>query len=179
MYFSHKVTKLAPTLEWCIHLNFKRKENNTMNNLFPLTRFGAGAFNNALDFDNLIDVFLNRPARPTGNAVEYSTVPKANILRIEEGYEIALAAPGFSRGDFTVNIENRTLTVSSNREKLPEPKSDIYTSREFSYSTFSRSWSLPETVDIGSIDARYDAGILYVTVPATENHSQQVVINVK
>jgi len=150
-----------------------------MNNIFPLTRFGAGAFNDALDFDSLIDVFLNRPTRYANSAVDYSTVPRANVSRTKEGYEIELAAPGFSRGDFAVNIDNRTLTVSSQREKTQESKSDTYTSREFSYLTFSRSWSLPETVDVESIDARYDAGILYVTVPTAEKRSQQVVIDVK
>ncbi len=150
-----------------------------MNNIFPLTRFGTGAFNEGLDFDNLIDVFFNRPQRSPGASVEYSTIPKANISRVDEGYEIALAAPGFSRGDFNVNVDNRTLTVSSNKEDVQESKSVTYTSHEFSYSTFSRSWSLPETADVKSIDARYDAGILYVTVPTGEKHSQQVDIDVK
>ena len=84
-----------------------------MNNPFPLTRFGAGAFNDSLDFDNLMDVFFNRSGRFLGPSVEYSTVPKANIARTDAGYEISIAAPGFSRSDFSVNVDNRTLTIAS------------------------------------------------------------------
>ena len=150
-----------------------------MNNPFPLTRFGTGAFNDALDFDNLIDVFFNRPSRSTTGDVGYSTVPKANIMRTNEGYEIAIAAPGFSRNDFSVNIDNNILTIFSKKEETQEDRITNYTSREFSYSTFSRSWSLPKVIATENIDARYDAGILYVTVPTSEKQSQQVVIDVK
>jgi HSP20 family protein len=150
-----------------------------VNKIFPLTRFGTGAFNDALDLNNIFEAFFNRPNRSLGAAVEYSSVPLANVCRVDEGYEIAIAAPGFSRNDFSVNVDNRTLTISSKKESAQESKSDIYTSREFSYSTFSRSWSMPETVDVERIDARYDAGILYVTVPTTDMRTQQVVIDVK
>tara|TARA_Y100000310_G_scaffold245477_1_gene250459 strand:- start:4070 stop:4522 length:453 start_codon:yes stop_codon:yes gene_type:complete len=150
-----------------------------VNKIFPLTRFGTGAFNDALDLDNIFEAFFNRPNRSLANNVEYSTVPQANIRRMDEGYEIAIAAPGFSRSDFSVNVDNRTLTIASRKEEAQESKSDIYTSREYSYSTFSRSWSVPETVNVESINARYDAGILYVTVPTTNVRSQQVVIDVK
>jgi HSP20 family protein len=150
-----------------------------VNKIFPLTRFGTGAFNEALDLDNIFEAFFNRPNRSPGTSVECSTVPLANVRRADNGYEIAIAAPGFSRSDFSVNVDNRTLTIASKKEEAQESKSDIYTSREYSYSTFSRSWSVPETVDVESIDARYDAGILYVTVPTTDMRSQQVVIDVK
>jgi HSP20 family protein len=150
-----------------------------MNNPFPLTRFGAGAFNDTLDFDNLVDAFFNRSGRILGPSADYSTVPKANVARTDTGYEISIAAPGFSRSDFSVNVDNRTLTIASKKEEAQEPKSAKYTSREFSYSTFSRSWSLPEAVDAETIDARYDAGILYVAVPTVEKGSRQVVIDVK
>jgi HSP20 family protein len=150
-----------------------------VNKIFPLTRFGTGAFNDSLDLDNIFEAFFNRPSRAISSQVEYSTVPLANVWRSDEGYEIAIAAPGFSRGDFSVNVDNRTLTISSKKEEAQESKSDKYTSREFSYSTFSRSWSMPEAVDVESIDARYDAGILYVTVPTLEKRSQHVVIDVK
>ena len=149
-----------------------------MSNLFPLTRFGSGAFNDTLDFNNLIDAFFTRPTRYLGTATEYTTVPQANISKTDKGYEIAIAAPGFSRSDFSINIDNRSLVIASQREETQETKSANYTSREFSYSTFSRSWSLPETVDVESIDARYDAGILYVTVPTADKRSQSVVIDV-
>ena len=150
-----------------------------MSNLLPLTRFGTGAFNEALDFDNLIDVFFNRPARTTNGEVGYSTVPQANIACIDEGYEIEIAAPGFSRNDFSVNVDNRTLTIFSKKVETSESKLIKYTTREYSYSTFSRSWQLPETADVENVDARYDAGILYVMVPTTDKRSQSVVIDVK
>jgi HSP20 family protein len=150
-----------------------------VNKIFPLTRFGAGAFNEALDLDNIFEAFFNRPNRSLGNSVECSTVPQANVRRVDNGYEITIAAPGFSRSDFSVNVDNRTLTIASKKEETQGSKSDIYTSREYSYSTFSRSWSVPEAVDVESIDARYDAGILYVTVPTADVRSQQVVVDVK
>ena len=76
-----------------------------------------------------------------------------------------MAVPGFSRGDFNINVEDNTLTISVSTEDGPEYLDNLKR-REFSYSSFTRSWTLPEGSSIENIAADYEAGILKVAIPA-------------
>tara|TARA_B100001057_G_C22805926_1_gene933430 strand:+ start:1410 stop:1832 length:423 start_codon:yes stop_codon:yes gene_type:complete len=115
---------------------------------------------------------LNSLVKPT-KIRRYSTVnsqvqPRANISRDDTGYQVSLAAPGLSRSDFNIEVSDNVLTVSS-ENKVKNEKS---LREEYSYSKFSRSWALPETADIESITAEYQAGILNVNIPV-----EDVIIN--
>ena len=150
-----------------------------MSNLFPITRFGTGGLGLSRDFDDVLDAFFGRPLRASSRNMNYSTVPKANVVKTQEGYSIELAAPGYSRDDFDINVSNGNLTVSSAVAIANDEEPGAYTTREYSYTTFSRSWSLPENVNSNNISARYDAGILNVSVPLEAEKEEELKISVE
>jgi HSP20 family protein len=91
-----------------------------------------------------------------------------NISETDTNFELALAAPGKTRKDFNVELDDHVLTVSSESKHEDESKTDQYTRREFRYDNFQRSFRLPETVDTSGIKAKYDNGILTITLPKHE-----------
>ena len=139
-----------------------------MNSLFPITRFSASALDR--DFDTFFNsIFGDSPK---------TTVPRANITKTDESYLITLAAPGLSREDFNINVENNTLSISSEHADESVSKDSNYTTREFSYGAFTRAWSLPEGVNSDAITARYEAGLLKVDIPTEGKTAHKVVIDV-
>lgn len=102
------------------------------------------------------------------NNLAMSVMPSANITETNAEYKIELAAPGFEKKDFKVEVENRTLTVSSKKEKEEREEKENYRRREFSYQSFSRSFGLPENSLPEKIEAQYDNGILKLTLPKKE-----------
>jgi HSP20 family protein len=98
-----------------------------------------------------------------------TTLPSVNIKESKEGYEVEMAAPGFSKKDFKIELSHGVLTISSQKKVENETKKgQEYTRKEFSYQSFSRSFTLPNTVDNDNISARYDNGILKVLIPRKE-----------
>jgi len=99
-----------------------------------------------------------------------TTLPVVNVKENEEAFEIDMAAPGMSKGDFKINLENNLLTISSEkREERKEEEKGQFTRREFSYQSFQRSFTVPETlVDADKIEAKYCDGILCITLPKKE-----------
>jgi len=134
--------------------------------LFPVTRVSLLG-DTVSEFDRIFDNFFGAPVMANHSPSEklMTNVPRANILTNKEGYLIEMAVPGFSRGDFNIVIEDNALTISVSTEDGPEHLSNLKR-REFSYSSFTRSWTLPEGSSIENIVADYEAGILKVTIPA-------------
>ncbi len=99
-----------------------------------------------------------------------TTLPAVNVKENKEAFEIEVAAPGMSRGDFKVDLENNLLTITSERkEEKQEEEKGRFTRREFSYQSFRRSFTVPENlVDREKIAARYNDGILCITLPKKE-----------
>ena len=148
-----------------------------MSSLIPFSRFGR--LPQSGGFEDMIDAFFNEPFRRTLSA-QLTTVPPANVWSNESGYSIQLAAPGYSRDDFNLSAESGTLTVTlSNDAQLAAPSDSNVVRTEYSYSEFTRSWSLPQGVSISQISARYDAGILTIDVPVEGKSSSSVVIDVQ
>ena len=147
-----------------------------MSNFFPITKFSRGPILG--DFDSMIDAFFNEPLRRTASTT-LSTVPAANVVSNNEGYTIQLAVPGYSRDDFSISCTNGALTVSMTDEDTSENTQDGKLVRqEYSYSSFTRSWSLPDGANPSNISARYNAGILSVYVPVEDSSNGEVVITV-
>jgi HSP20 family protein len=92
------------------------------------------------------------------------SVPAVNVKETEKGFDIELAAPGLSKNDFKITVDNRVLTISSEKQEEKEQKEKEYTRKEFSYSSFSRSFALPENVNEDGIKATYDSGLLKVSL---------------
>lgn len=124
---------------------------------------------------SLFDDFFNRDWLDSSLAnwrVSGATLPAVNVMETNDDFKIEVAAPGMKRNDFKVELDNNVLTISSQREDKLEEKdaNGNYTRREFSYQSFQRSFALPENKVLGDkISARYVDGILYVTVPKSED----------
>ena len=86
--------------------------------------------------------------------------PALNIKDTEDHYEIELAAPGFSKKDFEITIDNGYLHISAEKTRKEEEKEEDFSRREFSYNAFQRSLMLPENVVEEAIKAQYNNGIL-------------------
>lgn len=87
-------------------------------------------------------------------------LPAVNILETEKEFTVELAAPGMTKKDFEIVVENGILTISAEKKIEQEVKEENYTRREFNYSNFSRSFTLPENVNDEKIMANYEEGLL-------------------
>ncbi|MGZ4033408.1 MAG: Hsp20/alpha crystallin family protein [Bacteroidia bacterium] len=95
-------------------------------------------------------------------------VPDANIIENGKDFKIELAAPGLERKDFHVEVNNGILTISAEKKEEKKEENENYKRREFSYNSFSRSFTLPENSVQDKIDAKYENGILHLTLPKKE-----------
>lgn len=96
-------------------------------------------------------------------------MPGVNIKEEENAYSVSLAAPGLKKEDFRVDVDGDMLTISSDKEESKEEKKEKFTRKEYSYASFSRSFTLPADVDRTKIDARYLDGVLMISLPRKEN----------
>ena len=86
--------------------------------------------------------------------------PALNIKETDDDFEIEMAAPGFAKKDFEINIEDGCLNITAEKEHSDEQNEENFTRREFSYSSFQRSLQLPDSVKDEDIKANYNDGIL-------------------
>jgi HSP20 family protein len=93
------------------------------------------------------------------------TVPSVNVSETPKEYKLELAAPGLERKDFKIEVDNHTLCISAEKEEEKKENENDYTRREYSFNSFSRSFTLPENVKESSIDAKYENGVLKVLIP--------------
>ncbi len=91
--------------------------------------------------------------------------PSANIIEKTNGFELEIAAPGLKKEDFNINLENSVLTISSEMEDEKREEGKNYTRKEFYFGSFSRSFTLPKSVDTDMIKADYNNGILKIDLP--------------
>jgi len=97
-----------------------------------------------------------------------TTVPAVNISETDNDYTVEMAVPGMKKNDFNINLDHNVLTISSEQEEKKEEKDKNFTKKEFSYQSFERSFTLPETVDQEKISAKYTDGVLKVVLPKKE-----------
>jgi len=115
------------------------------------------------------------------NGIWFKTMntPSVNITEEKDHYLVSLAAPGLKKNDFKITINDKNmLTVSCEKEEESDEEDKNFTRHEYNYSSFSRSLSLPEEVKKDNIDARYEDGILHITLPRVERakiHTQQTI----
>jgi HSP20 family protein len=91
-------------------------------------------------------------------------------METENEFKVEVAAPGMEKKDFNINLDNNVLTISSEKEETKEEKDKKgnYTKREFSYSSFQRSFTMPDSVNVDKIAAAYKDGVLNITLPKRE-----------
>lgn len=115
-------------------------------------------------FPSLIDDFINTDWNLKVPSFS-STVPAVNIKELDSQFEIELAVPGMNKDDFEIEVEDGVLSISSTQEEEQVNEKGKFTRREFSYSSFRRSFTLPDSVDSTKIDATYKEGVLLVLLP--------------
>lgn len=102
------------------------------------------------------------------------TMPAVNITEDKDFYKICVAAPGLEKKDFNIDVEGNMLTVSSEKEEKKEEKNERITRSEYNYSSFSRSFTLPDTVMTEKIEAVYEGGELKVMLPKKEEAKKAI-----
>jgi len=95
-------------------------------------------------------------------------VPAVNISESENNYHVELAAPGLKKEDFKLNLERNQLTISVETSSDHQDNQKNYSKREYSYSSFVRSFTLPESADDSQIGASYTDGILRIDIAKRE-----------
>jgi HSP20 family protein len=114
-----------------------------------------------------IDVLGNRFSQRS------TSLPAVNISEDEKNYSVDVAAPGFKKEDFKINVENDMLTISAeNKSDTREGNGKEYSRREYSYSSFTRSFHLPDNAKDDAIAAKYTDGILKIAIPKTKEQQK-------
>ena len=103
------------------------------------------------------------------------TVPAVNIVEKNSHYEVSLGAPGLKKSDFKINVDGNVLKISAEKEESKEEKDENYTRREYNYSSFSRSFTLPGEVNKEKIEASYEDGVLKLMLSKKEEAKKPVI----
>lgn len=109
------------------------------------------------------------------------SIPSVNVTENKDEFSIEVAAPGLSKEDFKIDIDHNVLTISAEKEEKSEENDKKVIRREFSYNSFKRSFTLPESVNAENITASHNAGILNIILPkyeeAKEKPARQIAIS--
>jgi len=119
-------------------------------------------YNNNKVFPSLMNEFFNDDFRM--NVINNNhSVPSVNSIENDNSFEIDLAVPGMKKDDFTIQLNDKVLVISS--ENTNSVENNSMSLNEFNYSSFQRSFIVPETVELDKIKANYKNGILKVKLP--------------
>lgn len=131
---------------------------------FPTRAINTDAVNPFVNsvFDNLFnDSFVSDRLM--------TRIPAVNIAETQDAFALELAAPGLEKSDFKINVDKNMLTISADKYEQTASEGKLYSKKEFSFNSFSRSFTLPDTVDYNSIDASYVDGVLEVKIGKRED----------
>jgi HSP20 family protein len=97
------------------------------------------------------------------NGADFSNnTPMVNIKESINGFHLEVAAPGLNKENFEITMDKNVLTISAEKQSEQKQEGEKYTRKEFNFSSFKRSFTLPETIDTATIKAVYENGILKV-----------------
>ena len=156
-----------------------------MSNLVSVPKNGNLANTNSnANYSNVstwLDDIFNRdlPSVFTSNFNTGMSVPKVNIKETADAFMVEVAVPGLKKSDFKLDLDNQVLTISTESKEENEHKEENYTRREFGYSAFKRTFTLPDSVNDEKINANYTDGILSVLLPKKEEAKQKPVRSIK
>ncbi len=158
-----------------------------MSNLVNVPKNGSLANTNSnanTNFPNLsywLDDILNRdlPSVFTSNFNTGITLPKVNIKETADSFMVEMAVPGLKKSDFHLDLDNQVLSISTATKEENEHQDENYTRREFGYSSFKRTFTLPESVNDEKINANYKDGILSILLPKKEEAKQKPARSIK
>lgn len=121
---------------------------------------------------SFFDRFFNNDFR---NFLADRNMPAVNVKENRHNYKIEVSAPGFDKGDFDVKVSRNVLVITASDEKRREEKGEDekVIRREFTSSSFARSFTLPDNADATMIEAKEKNGILTVKIPKVENFDEE------
>jgi HSP20 family protein len=121
---------------------------------------------------SIFDEFFNDSYLPrffeSDSKSNASFSPAVNVEETDKEYRIEVAAPGLEKGDMKVSVDDGVLTIKAEKKLENEESKNNYIRREFGYTSFSRSFTLPEEIEVEKINAKHKNGVLNVTLPKTE-----------
>lgn len=156
-----------------------------MSNLVTVPNNGTLSKNNSNtnipSLSNWFDDIVNNeiPSIFKSNESLSFSLPKVNIKENAEAFTVELAVPGFKKSDFKLDLDNDVLSISTETKDEKEHKEENYTRREFGYSSFKRTFTLPDSVDDEAINASYKDGVLSILLPKKEEAKQKPVRSIK
>jgi HSP20 family protein len=113
-----------------------------------------------------VEKFFNSPMDDYFNVGKMMNVPAVNVSETDKEFRLSIAAAGLEKSDFKIEAEDDILTISAEHEREDKDEQDgRYNRREYNYTRWSRSFSLPENVDLEKINAEYKNGELKVVIP--------------
>jgi HSP20 family protein len=130
-------------------------------------------------FSSFIDGFFENEFPNVRAAEIFKTPALVNIKDTKESYRIEVAAPGFKKEELSIKVEGNILSLSAESRQETETTEEKFTRKEFNFSSFARSFTLPKTIDVTKVTANYENGILYVTLPKKEEAKENPSIDVK
>jgi HSP20 family protein len=135
--------------------------------IMSLVKFQEGNSRNVLNpgFSDIFESFFNDSFLSDRMI---SRVPAVNVAETDDGYHIELAAPGLKKEDFKIDLEHNMLNISVEKRSEETENNKKYNKREYSYSSFVRSFTLPDSADDGKIEAEYTDGILKINIAKRE-----------
>lgn len=124
-------------------------------------------------FPSFFDDFFEKdwPAWASG---EENYMPACNVKETEKEFTLEVSLPGYDKTEIKVEHENGVLKIYGEKKAESSEEKDNYTRKEFSYGSFSRSWTLPDNVKEEDIVANYKDGILNVNLPKRETTTQKL-----
>lgn len=93
------------------------------------------------------------------------TMPAVNVIEGKDEFRIELAAPGLKKDDFKIDLNSNILSICSEKENKKEETEENYIRREFSYTSFNRAFTLPESANAEKVNASFNEGILTIQIP--------------
>ncbi len=119
--------------------------------------------------NNWMDKFFNAPLDEFFNYGKVMNVPAVNVSESNKEFQLTIAAPGLEKKDIKVEAYDQMLTISAEHEsEHKEEKNGRFNRREYNYSSWSRSFTLPENCDSSKINAEYKNGELKIAIPKME-----------
>ena len=141
-----------------------------------VTRSGNGGFSSLFgmrdQFDRMFDSMMRGWPAPWREAPrldlgKFDFAPRVDTAETDAAYEVTAELPGVEEKDVKISIENDVLSISGKKKSEREEKKKDYVLSERSYGSFKRAFTLPDNVDVEKIAAKYEKGVLKVTLPKT------------
>jgi HSP20 family protein len=108
-----------------------------------------------------------------------TSIPKVNIYETDNEFHVEMAAPGMTKDDFKVELDNNMLTISSQKETEESDDKKNYQRKEYSFQAFVRSFHLPDSAEAEKINAKYVDGILNLVIPKKEEAKRKAIKTIK